>query len=328
MIAQLTPEYVKAARARTLVRLVSYGLFEGRPATTKGQWFNPVVRAHLRTARSLGPHRPPDRPIFLLGVGRSGTTLLGLLLGVHPDVGFLNEPKMMWNLIDPTEDPSGFYNRGSTAHIFRYPRDVTDDMRRTANALYSYYGTAVRAARVVDKYCELTYRRAYLKALFPECRLIAIVRRPSAVIRSVEQWSKDHQRGNEDWWGVNGRKWELLKETVIAKQPDAPKLLQAADRAQTDSERSLLEWIVGMRELVRPDPLAPLDLLVRYEDLVRQPVAEMRRVLRAADLPLSERVDRMASSVVRADSRARQDENVGGELENEIGDLLAALGYR
>ena len=43
MVAQLDKEYVELSKERALKRFLSYLFFEGRPHTTKGQWFNPVV---------------------------------------------------------------------------------------------------------------------------------------------------------------------------------------------------------------------------------------------------------------------------------------------
>jgi len=329
VVAQIDRDYVKVARSRTLVRLLSYGFFEGRPATTRGQWFNPVVAAHLRIAARIASGSSPNRPIFVLGVGRSGTTLLGRLLAVHPDVGFLNEPKAMWHFIDPVEDVSGFYNRSATAYLRRSPTDVTPGMRARANQLYGYYQRLTRSQRVVDKYCELSYRRDYLRALFPDCVLIAIVRRPQAVVRSIEQWSAVHGSQSEDWWGVDGRKWEVLQATLLADQPDADLLVRMAKAARGDADRALIEWVVGMRELVMDQHGAELDLLVRYEDLVSDPVAQMARILGAARLSPSDEVERLAALVVRDDSRsqAERDDVVPSELRGAVDELLVALGY-
>ena len=75
-------------------RLASYALFEGKPVTTSGQWFNPVVRANLALGRRLG-RTEVDRPV-LRRRGRSerdDATSAGSSAS-HPDVGFLNEPEL------------------------------------------------------------------------------------------------------------------------------------------------------------------------------------------------------------------------------------------
>jgi hypothetical protein len=37
-----------------------------------------------------------ERPIFLIGAARSGTTILAQILAAHPDVAFWNEPRYVW----------------------------------------------------------------------------------------------------------------------------------------------------------------------------------------------------------------------------------------
>jgi len=93
MVAQLDKEYVELSKERALKRFLSYLFFEGRPHTTKGQWFNPVVFALLRLLAKLPGDKSLNKPVFITGLGRSGTTVLGLIMSVHKDLGYLNEPK-------------------------------------------------------------------------------------------------------------------------------------------------------------------------------------------------------------------------------------------
>ena len=136
MVAQLSRAYVGEGYATTVRRLVSYALFEGRPHTTRGQWFNPVVRAFLGVLRSFPARAEVCAPIFVTGMGRSGTTLLGLVLSLHRDVGFPNEPKLMWSMIDPRHDVSDDYSEG-LGQFAMGCSDVTPTARETAIRLYA-----------------------------------------------------------------------------------------------------------------------------------------------------------------------------------------------
>ena len=90
MVAQIDKNFSRVAGNRRIVRWISYLFYEGRPLTTKGRWFNVVVFA-LYWLQSLIPElKKVKQPVFILGTGRSGTTILGVSLGVHSDVGFLN----------------------------------------------------------------------------------------------------------------------------------------------------------------------------------------------------------------------------------------------
>ena len=107
MVAQLDRLYVSTRPTKAYSRLVSYLLFEGRPLTTKGQWINPLVAAHFGLEKRLPQFRQVKQPVFILGTGRSGTTILGLILSLHRDVGFLNEPKALWHSVNPADDLIG-----------------------------------------------------------------------------------------------------------------------------------------------------------------------------------------------------------------------------
>ncbi|MBK7854454.1 MAG: sulfotransferase [Bacteroidetes bacterium] len=83
MIAQLNKHYPRISLFKTYQRLVAYFLFEGRPLTTKGQWFNTFVKAWLKFVISISKPELKHPPVFIIGTGRSGTTLLGMLLSMH-----------------------------------------------------------------------------------------------------------------------------------------------------------------------------------------------------------------------------------------------------
>lgn len=113
MVAQIDRDYIRTRPTRLWARMLSYLAFEGRPLTTRGQWINPIVFAGFATARALPQLRSVKSPVFILGAGRSGTTILGILMSMHRKVGFLNEPKAMWHAATHGgEDLIGSYDRG------------------------------------------------------------------------------------------------------------------------------------------------------------------------------------------------------------------------
>ncbi len=327
MVAQIDREYASAARTRTIRRLVSHALFEGRPATTRAQWINPLVLTHLRLAARFAPCRAVDRPIFIVGIGRSGTTHLGRLLSVHKDVGYLNEPKALWHVIDPAEDVSGILSRG-TVRFRLTPADVDGRTRQRANRLLSHYASVTRSRRVVDKYPELTYRCGYLRELYPGAIVVAIVRRCEAVVSSIATWSAQHRTPDQDWWGVRSQKWTLMWEELVERDERRSQLFAGWDPATcSDRDRALVEWIVGMDELTSTDRSEDgPDLIVRYEDLAAMPAETLTTVLEVAELAPDTGVINFATATT-TDARKGGAVPMSRLVGSEVGRLHQVLGY-
>lgn len=285
MVAQLDRDYGRYGLARSLRRFASYGLFEGRPATTRGQWFNPAVFAWLRTLDNLGDAPPVQRPLYIVGLGRSGTTILGVLLSLHRDVGFLNEPKSMWHVVDPRQDINGNY--GCPEPRFRLGADdAREDIAQRARRIFGRYLQVVRARRLVDKYPELIFRLPYVQRIFPDARFVFIHRSGVDACESIVSWSKRLARGGngsrEDWWGRNDCKWlHLWNELLMGDQNNGYGELHGLDPLAVDhANRAALEWIVTMREgLAACERHGPAVLRLRYESLIKQPREQISGVL-------------------------------------------------
>lgn len=288
MVAQVDKAYIRTRPGRLWPRLLSYVLFEGRPLTTKGQWFNPVVFSLAHALRALPPLRRVEAPAFILGTGRSGTTILGIVLSMHRDVGFLNEPKAVWAGLHPGEDLIGSYNRNPARYRLGAD-DATPWIARGAHRIFGGYLRLGGARRVVDKYPEMIFRTGFLRAIFPDARFLFLSRGGAATCGSIRHWSErlgaKVADETHDWWGANDRKWCLLVDQIVPEHPDLA--AHAAAMPGLDHEaRAAVEWIVTMREgmrLVQADPQGTLH--VPYEALCADPRAWAERLEAFLDLP-------------------------------------------
>lgn len=294
MLAQIDRRYAIYGVGRLLRRLASYAFFEGRPITTRGRWFNPVVFGLLRTLAAV-PGRPAvDRPIFITGLGRSGTTILGILMSLHRDVGFLNEPKALWHVIDPRQDINGNYS--ASGGIFRMGRgEITPGTSLKARRIFARYLSAVGGRRVVDKYPELIFRTEYLLELFPDARIIFITRNGPDACDSIVKWSRrlgTSSSGHvDDWWGRDDLKWHYLREQIINQDELYAPVRAIAALDPDHLHRAALEWITTMREGLRCETLYPRSVLrIRYEDLVSSSRRELTRLMDLCGLPVDEAV--------------------------------------
>ena len=290
MIAQINPLYIKTRPMKVLKRLVSYAFFEGRPVTTKGRWINPIVFSLLkRLAENNNRYETVEKPIFILGTGRSGTTILGIVLSMHREIGYLNEPKAIWHLIHPHEDIIGNYSQ-TEAQYRLTAEDATNQMRQRAAQMFGAYLTTTRSKRLVDKYPELIFRVDFVRAIFPEARFIFLVRNGWDTCHSIATWSKRlgvHINGEKhDWWGVNDRKWRLLVEQLVKTDSVFSQATDEVERFERHLDRAAVEWIVTMREGLHLMQTSPDYIhLVRFEDLTSQPDETLSILCDFCELP-------------------------------------------
>ncbi|MDX2504243.1 MAG: sulfotransferase [Gammaproteobacteria bacterium] len=288
MVAQVNLHYFKTRPTKLVSRLVSYALFEGRPVTTRGQWVNPLIFAHFFLEKLLPQIRQIEGPLFILGTGRSGTTILGVVLSMHKEVGFLNEPKAIWHSVYPDEDVIGSYSRG-IAHYRLDSRDVNEEVKHDAHRLFGAYLASVFSKRVVDKYPELVFRVPFVRQIFPDAKFIFLVRNGWDTCASIDKWSArcGEQKNGEvhDWWGVNRRKWKLLVSELIEPDRYFSEIIPIIPELKKHTDMAALEWVVTMREgLRRMDENGDCIRMVRYEDLVDSPRQVLAEIAQFADL--------------------------------------------
>ena len=290
MIAQINSDYIKTRPMKALTRLVSYALFEGRPVTTKGRWINPLVFSLLKMfAANNNRYKSVEKPIFILGTGRSGTTILGIVLSMHKDIGYLNEPKALWHLIHPHEDIIGNYSRADAKYRLT-AEDATYEMRQRASQMFGAYLTATRSKRLVDKYPELIFRVDFVRALFPDARFIFLVRNGWDTCHSIATWSKRlgvHVNSEKhDWWGVNDRKWGLIAEQLVKTDSVFAEIADEIKHFERHLDRAAIEWVVTMREGLRLMQAASDYIhLVRFEDLTLEPDKTLTALCNFCELP-------------------------------------------
>ena len=290
MIAQIDPLYIKTRPMKVLTRLMSYAFFEGRPVTTKGRWINPLVFSILKAVSgNKSRYKPVQKPIFILGTGRSGTTILGIVLSMHREVGYLNEPKAMWHLIHPHEDIIGNYSQADAQYRLT-AENATDEMRQRATQMFGAYLTATRSERLVDKYPELIFRVDFVRALFPDARFIFLVRNGWDTCHSIATWSERlgvRVKGKKhDWWGIDDRKWRLLVEQLVTTDAAFTDIAYEVKHFNQHLDRAAVEWVVTMREGLRLMQTSPdCTHMVRFEDVTSAPDETLSKLCDFCELP-------------------------------------------
>jgi hypothetical protein len=145
-------------------------------------------------------------PAFVTGCGRSGTTILGAVLGQHPELEYFFEPWHLWATVDPLNDVSNLFYR-LEGRLLRDRDEASDEPRRRFRRLFIARGE--RSGKlVVEKTPQNAMRIGYLEALAPGARFIHIVRDGGDVCQSIVRAAavtsyRIFGRPNYNkWWGV------------------------------------------------------------------------------------------------------------------------------
>lgn len=277
---------VNLSRRTTSDRSVS-----GRPLAPERvkPWIRPfyygALGSRARILARLRPTRVTDgaAPIFIIGCGRSGTSLLGEFFAAHPAVRYLYEPYDLWAAIEPAADFLQKYSRGEH-HCLLDSDIVTAAAMDRFRRLMSVPGGLV----LVEKSPINTLRIGYLDAVAPGARFVHIARDGIDVAYSIEQKAAITKRiafrgPLNAWWGVADAKWAALARDGIAAgyYPDE------VHQLTTDTQRGAYEWLVSIREVrAWRTPLGSRFIEIRLADLIKDPRPTLTSIFDRLVLPL------------------------------------------
>lgn len=207
-------------------------------------------------------------PIFLLGVPRSGTTLLRTILDSHsaiaagPETPWLanHQPASLGNLWRfLTADPLGY------CASYHMPAEVaTAACRRLAGDLLAAYAASRGKRRWVEKTPDNLKHLDFIRALFPDARFLVIVRDGLDVALSTSVVA-EHRRGIDPWLERN---LDLGGQTSVRNTPFA----------------ALLRWR-HWNAIIDRGVRSAAAHRIRYEDLVTSPHQVLRDLCAFLDEP-------------------------------------------
>lgn len=251
---------------------------------------------------------------FIVGVARSGTSILGELVAAHPEVKYIFESYVPWRIV----------GRGVNGSD-RFTADQATPMVRSF--IRWWFRWRKGSARIlVEKNPRNILRIPFLRAVFPEAKIVHIVRDGRDVACSLVP-------------GLGGRWWAherppQWRDIFIRYQG----VIRCA-HAWNEIVRTGLADLVGVPHLQ-----------IRYEDLVAQPHAVARQIFEYLGLPLHPAVSEFCCNIqnstegsyqakyqsvwCRRDHRQRVGrwrENLSEELQREVLKILEptlrSLGY-
>jgi len=263
--------------------------------------------------RPFGGGQRLERPIFMIGCPRSGTSVSCVLFGHHPDVVNFSEAGEIW-------DPRHFSDREADHHWVAADvtpeetarlRDRLEFARRIRN-LPPWHGGARK--RLLNKHPRNSVRIEYLQAIFPDALFIHVLRDGRAVVHSIlEMIEREPER-------------KAVPMGAFCKPPNWRDYLR-----EDPVEQAALQW----REIVRyvlskREGLGGHYHEYRYEDLCRDPRGVLGQAFAFAGLRAdAEVLARLPEQLPLKNFKWRQDldQTQIETMERIQSPLLRQLGY-
>ncbi len=132
--------------------------------------------------RTKGWGNPSEIPVFVLGMPRSGTSLVEQILASHSHVHGAGEREEMLRLADGLADPLND-SRAYPACVSSLTREKTD--RIAGDFLSILRRSAPRAARIIDKMPGNFHHVGLIATLFPKAKIIHCIRDPRDTCLSI-----------------------------------------------------------------------------------------------------------------------------------------------
>ena len=202
--------------------------------------------------------------LFITGMQKSGTSLLNRMLMQQSVINnpFLPEGKFFWGdnpPFIPVEEPCGkIYQShdGAHGHYLSESDFKTEDRLLLLERIE---GAAINEPILMNKNPYNAVRVAWLKKVFPECKIVAITRNPVANVYSLlKKFQSPEDKTEDGWWGIKPKKWQNLV-------------------SQNKVEQCSNQWKYVNHQIL--ENIKNIDLLINYDDLCNHPNLYVSRAI-------------------------------------------------
>lgn len=225
----------------------------------------------VQSVHSCLPVKGIARPVFVIGCGRSGTTILGTALSRHREITYLNEPRKLWSSVYSDTDiwPNSTNPDG---RLVLAAADADSKRSRKLQRLFRFETLRTGRPVLVEKFPVNSFRLQFVRTVFPDARIVYIHRNGLEVARSIERMCDAGK-----WYVANPGKWERLAQHA-ASMRDTEEL---PGLCNSYYEKGLLEWRLSTEAI--EDFLAGQAentfIKLGYAELVKDKIDTIRKVI-------------------------------------------------
>jgi hypothetical protein len=223
---------------------------------------------------------------FIIGCGRSGTTILGQLFSLHNNVNYFFEPYHLWSVIDPMTDVLNLYHR-IDAKFMMDEADATEEAKLRFNRVFFSDFMNSKEKLILEKTPLNTMRLGYLNSLTPQAKFIHIIRNGVDVSCSIERIALTNSykiAGKpklNQWWGVENYKWKALSRdgALASYYPEEVGL------CENHRSKGAYEWLVSLGEVdCWREQLGDRLYEITYDQLTANPEDTLRNICKFLEL--------------------------------------------
>jgi len=266
------------------------------------------------------------KPVFIVGMPRSGTTILYEKLVRHPDFACLtmNTRKYPRSVLltriyaafrrdpRPTEAPRVWSRAARKEDDALTAADATPALRRYYRDVALTQMRIAGKPRFLAKYPRNGLRMEFLDAIFPDALFIHLIRDCRAVVRSILE-KRERHGGLDAFWGIKPPGWREL----AGKDP---------------VEATALQYVISVSRIRESGaafkPARYMEL--RYEDFCSDPRRELAGIAAFCGLEWPPALlDRLGAGIRQGNDKWQGFFSPAdlARLNRAAGPLLASLGY-
>lgn len=256
------------------------------------------------------------QPVFLIGCGRSGTTILGNTIEKHESITYLNERRDLWHQAYPELDI--WSGKIANPKLIVDLKNSKSKQTKKLNRLFYQEQIAGDSTILLEKLPINNFRLSFIEKAFPNAKYIYLHRNGIEVAKSIEK-SSDHGK----WFGKNNIKWNLIEK--LLKEPGLSKPVDFSN-----FEKGLIEWKFSLD--FSQSFFSKLDknryYSLSYQTFLENPKLQIENIYRFLDLDFNDNIiSKITQNIRRRSEKIHNlDENylkIGGpnlklSIENQI----------